>query len=68
VVGFGIKTPEKAAAVAKIADGAVVGSALVDEIAEAIAQKRDPVMKVLERAGGLAKAVRSVEADGPLTA
>ena len=32
-VGFGIKTPERAAAVARVADAVVVGSALVDEIA-----------------------------------
>ncbi|MFO1207951.1 MAG: tryptophan synthase subunit alpha [Amaricoccus sp.] len=31
-VGFGIKTPDSAAALAKIADGAVVGSAIVDRI------------------------------------
>lgn len=68
VVGFGIKTPERAAAVAKVADGAVVGSVLVDEIADAITNNRDPVSKVLERASALAKAVRSIKADGPLTA
>jgi tryptophan synthase alpha chain len=34
-VGFGIKTPEAAARTAKIADGVVVGSALVDVIASA---------------------------------
>src|SRR5215510_12987056 len=33
-VGFGIKTPEQAAAVASVADAAVVGSALVSRIAE----------------------------------
>jgi tryptophan synthase alpha chain len=32
-VGFGIKTPEQAAAIARIADAAVVGSVLVDTIA-----------------------------------
>lgn len=32
-VGFGIRTPEQAAAVARVADGVVVGSALVDIIA-----------------------------------
>jgi tryptophan synthase alpha chain len=68
VVGFGIKTPERAASVARIADGAVVGSVLVDEIADAIAQNRDPVTKVLERVNALAQAVRSVKADGPLSA
>ena len=33
-VGFGISTPEQAAAVARVADGVVVGSALVDALAE----------------------------------
>jgi tryptophan synthase alpha chain len=32
-VGFGIRTPEQAAAVARVADGAVVGSAIVAELA-----------------------------------
>lgn len=32
-VGFGIKTPEAAADMAKVADGVVVGSAIVDKIA-----------------------------------
>ena len=63
-VGFGIRTPEQAAAVARIADAAVVGSALVDAGAEAIAQNRDPAAKVLETAGVLAKAVRSARALG----
>ena len=31
-VGFGIKTPERAAEIAKVADGVVVGSAIVDRI------------------------------------
>ncbi len=31
-VGFGVKTPEGAAAIAGIADGAVVGSAIVERI------------------------------------
>src|SRR5690606_10006215 len=35
-VGFGIRTPERAAAIARIADAAVVGSALVDEVAEGL--------------------------------
>lgn len=58
-VGFGIRTPEQAAAVAKVADAAVVGSALVDEI-EAAAQLNENVTeKVLLKASELAKAVRS---------
>jgi tryptophan synthase alpha chain len=32
IVGFGIRTPERAEAIAKIADGAVVGSAIVEKI------------------------------------
>ena len=32
-VGFGIRTPEDAAAVARVADAAVVGTALVDRLA-----------------------------------
>jgi len=36
-VGFGIKTPEQAAAVARVADAAVVGSALVSRVADRIA-------------------------------
>jgi tryptophan synthase alpha chain len=33
-VGFGVRTPEQAAAIAKVADGVVVGSALVELIAQ----------------------------------
>ncbi|MEM9851037.1 MAG: tryptophan synthase subunit alpha, partial [Pseudomonadota bacterium] len=33
VVGFGIKTPDAAQNIASVADGAVVGSAIVDRIA-----------------------------------
>ncbi|HVN01606.1 MAG TPA: tryptophan synthase subunit alpha [Caulobacteraceae bacterium] len=63
-VGFGIRTPDQAAAVARVADAAVVGSALVDAVADAVAQNRDPVAKVLETAGTLGKAVRSARAGG----
>jgi tryptophan synthase alpha chain len=34
VVGFGVRTPEQAAAIGKVADGVVVGSAIVELIAE----------------------------------
>jgi tryptophan synthase alpha chain len=63
-VGFGIRTPEQAAAVARIADAAVVGTALVDAVADAVAQNRDPVAKVLETAAALAKSVRSARTSG----
>ena len=58
-VGFGIKTPADAAAIARFADAAVVGSALVDEIGLAVATARDPVAAVLARVKALAGAVRS---------
>jgi tryptophan synthase alpha chain len=58
-VGFGIKTPERAAQVARVADGVVVGSALVDEIASATQLNENVTEKVLLKASELAKAVRS---------
>ncbi|HEY2751814.1 tryptophan synthase subunit alpha [Phenylobacterium sp.] len=58
-VGFGIKTPELAAAIARVADAAVVGSALVDEIAEAVRMNEDVTGRVLSKVRSLAKAVRS---------
>jgi tryptophan synthase alpha chain len=36
VVGFGVRTPEQAGAIAGVADGVVVGSALVDAIAQSL--------------------------------
>jgi tryptophan synthase alpha chain len=42
-VGFGIKTPEQAASIARFADGAVVGSAIVQRIADA--QSRQNLVK-----------------------
>jgi tryptophan synthase alpha chain len=58
-VGFGIKTPESAAAIARVADAAVVGSALVDEIAKAVEMNEDVTRRVLSKVNSLAKAVRS---------
>lgn len=57
-VGFGIKTPERAAAIAQVADAAVVGSALVDEVAAALAVNEDVTGRVLSKVESLAKAVR----------
>ena len=58
-VGFGIRTPDVAAAIARVADAAVVGSALVDEVARAIDGNEDVTELVLSKANSLAKAVRS---------
>jgi tryptophan synthase alpha chain len=61
-VGFGIRTPEQAADIARIADGAVVGSALVDIVAKNLDAngKAMPGLagKVLDLVGSLAKGVR----------
>lgn len=58
-VGFGIRTPARAAEIARVADAAVVGSALVDEIAAGLALNLDPVAKVLDTAASIAMAVRT---------
>jgi tryptophan synthase alpha chain len=56
-VGFGIRTPEQAVAVARLADGVVVGSALVDKIANA-ASPEQGVADVLSLCAALADGVR----------
>lgn len=58
-VGFGIKTPERAAAIAKVADGVVVGSVLVDEVAAALAVNESVTARVLSKVETLAKAISS---------
>ncbi len=55
-VGFGVRTPEQASAIAQHADGVVVGSALVDLVAQHGANAAGPVQE-LTRA--LADAVHS---------
>lgn len=61
-VGFGIKTPEQAREIARVADAAVVGSAIVDRIANAVSDKSgdssDPVQSVLQFVGSLSDGVR----------
>ena len=57
-VGFGIRTPERAAAIARVADAAVVGSALVDEVAAALTSGQDVVGQVLAKVEALGAAVR----------
>ena len=62
-VGFGIRTPEQAAEVAAVADAAVVGTAIVETIANALDRdgKAQPglVSDTLGFVSDLAKAVRS---------
>ncbi len=61
-VGFGIRTPERAAAIARVADAVVVGSALVDEVARALDENQSPVERVLQSASRLARAVHGARA------
>ena len=55
-VGFGVRTPEQAAAIACLADGVVVGSAIVELIAEHGAGAASPVR---EYVATLSRAIKS---------
>lgn len=54
IVGFGIRTPETARAIASVADGCVVGTAIVKQIEE-----RRPVPEILGFVRGLAEGAHS---------
>ncbi|GAA0379647.1 tryptophan synthase subunit alpha [Brevundimonas terrae] len=58
-VGFGIKTPERAAEIARVSDAVVVGSALVDEVAAALEAGEPAVPRVLAKVRTLSDAVRN---------
>jgi tryptophan synthase alpha chain len=63
-VGFGVKTPEHAGAIARIADGVVVGSAIVNHIGEkAGAPRAELVASVLELCRALAASTHAVSGD-----
>ena len=61
-IGFGVRTPQQAAEAAKVADGAVVASALIDTLAKSLDEngraKPDTVRKVLDQVRELSAAVR----------
>lgn len=61
-IGFGVRTPEQAGFAAKVADGAVVASALIDTLAKSLDEhghaRPDSVRKVLDQVRELAEAVR----------
>ena len=65
MVGFGIKTPEQAAEIAKVADGAVVGSALVSAVAEGLDEQGNAApgcaARVLDLVAALAQGVRGAQ-------
>jgi tryptophan synthase alpha chain len=56
-VGFGIRTPGAAHAVASFADGVAVGTAAVEIVERAAAAKRDPVPEMSAFVSGLRQAV-----------
>jgi tryptophan synthase alpha chain len=62
-VGFGVRTAEQARAIAKNADGVVVGSALVDAVRKSLGPGDKPtaatVPAVTDLVRGLAEGVRS---------
>jgi tryptophan synthase alpha chain len=66
-VGFGIKTPEQAAEIARAADAAAVGSALVDRLAQNLDSdgKAKPALvdAVLTDIAALAKGIRGARKD-----
>jgi tryptophan synthase alpha chain len=61
-IGFGIRTPDKAAEAARVADAAVVGTALVDTLAASLDERGrarpDTARRVLDQVRELAEAVR----------
>jgi tryptophan synthase alpha chain len=59
-VGFGVREPEAARAIAKTADAVVVGSAIVDEITAG--PEAQAVERVLRKVAQLSEAVRSARA------
>ncbi len=62
-IGFGVRTPQQAGEAAAIADGAVVGTAIVDTLAASLDEqghaRPDTMRLVLDQVRGLAEAVRS---------
>ena len=62
-IGFGVRTPEQAAAAVRAADAAVVASALIETLANSLDEqgraKPDTVRRVLDQVRGLAEGVRN---------
>ena len=57
-VGFGIRTPERAAEIARVADAVVAGSVLVDEVAAALAANEASAPRALAKVRALSDAVK----------
>ncbi len=61
-VGFGVRTPQRAAEIARVADAVVAGSVLVDEVAAALAENVPAAPRVLAKVRALSDAVRDARA------
>lgn len=66
-VGFGVRTPERAAEIARVADAVVAGSVFVDEVAAALEANEPAVPRVLARVRALAEAVKTARASASAT-
>jgi tryptophan synthase alpha chain len=71
-VGFGIRTPQQAAEAVRVADAAVVASALIDTLAASLDERGrappDAVARVLDQVRELAGAVRAARKEKPAAA
>jgi tryptophan synthase alpha chain len=56
-VGFGIKTPDQAAEVARVADAAVVGSAIISAIGDSLNDAGAATLQTVEAAHSLVRAL-----------
>ena len=59
-VGFGIKTPEQAFNISKIADAVVVGSAIIDKIKEAYEKDKKHIKLIADSAADVGKSLSAV--------
>lgn len=66
-VGFGVKTPERAAEIARVADAVVAGSVFVDEVAAALEANEPAVPRVLAKVKALADAVHGARTSASVT-
>lgn len=66
-VGFGVKTPERAAEIARVADAVVAGSVFVDEVAAALEANEPAAPRVLAKVKALADAVHGARASASVT-
>ncbi|RSB47974.1 MULTISPECIES: tryptophan synthase subunit alpha [Brevundimonas] len=66
-VGFGVRTPERAAEIARVADAVVAGSVFVDEVAAALGANEPAVPRVLAKVKALADAVKTARTSASVT-